>query len=248
MTVSLPVVLVTGAARRIGAAIARHLHGQGYNVVVHYRQSQRDAQALVESLCAIRPGSALALQAELGSQQDCVRLVDEASGWRGRLDALVNNASSFFRTPLGTVDEPAWTTLIDGNLKASFFVSQRAAPCLRETCGAIVNICDVHTERPLPGFSVYTAAKAGIVSLTRSLALELAPHVRVNAIAPGSLTWPEDGTFSGAEQAAAEAAIPLARIGTGVDIAKAVDFLLRGNDYVTGQVLNVDGGASLVSH
>ena len=248
MTLPLPVVLVTGAARRIGAAVARHLHEQGYAVAIHYRQSKSDAEALANELCATRPGSAIAMGAELASAADCARRVDEAAGWGGRLDAVVNNASSFFRTPLGTVDESAWTTLIDGNLKASFFVSQRAAPCLRQTRGAIVNICDVHTERPLPGFSVYTAAKAGIVSLTRSLALELAPAVRVNAISPGSLTWPEDATFSEEERVAAEAAIPLARIGTGIDIARAVHFLLRGNDYITGQILNVDGGASLVSH
>ena len=228
--------------------MARHLHEQGYLVVIHYRQSGSDARALKDQLCATRPDSAIAIQAELGSAQDCAQLIDAAGRWHGRIDAVVNNASSFFRTPLGTVDETAWSTLIDGNLKASFFVSQQAAPWLRESRGAIVNLCDVHTERPLPGFSVYTAAKAGIVSLTRSLALELAPHVRVNAISPGSLTWPEDGTFSDAERHAAEAAIPLARIGTGIDIARAVHFLLRGNDYITGQILNVDGGASLVSH
>jgi pteridine reductase len=160
----------------------------------------------------------------------------------------VNNASSFFRTPLAEADEQAWTELIDGNLKAAFFVSRHAAPWLQSSGGAIVNLCDVHTERPLPGFSVYTAAKAGMVSLTRSLALELAPRVRVNAVSPGSLTWPEDDTFSAGERAAAEAAIPLARIGTGEDIARAVHFLLAGNDYITGHVLHVDGGASLVSH
>jgi pteridine reductase len=248
MSVTSPVVLVTGAARRIGAAIARHLHAQGYHVIVHYRQSEREAEELTKHLCAARPGSAIAFAADLGRQQDCARLVDDAQAWHGRLDAVVNNASSFFRTPLGRVDESTWAALIDGNLKASFFVSQHAARSLRESRGAIVNICDVHTERPLPGFSVYTAAKAGIVSLTRSLALELAPDVRVNAVSPGSLTWPEDGTFSSAEQAAAEAAIPLGRIGNGIDIAKAVGFLLSGNDYITGQILNVDGGASLVSH
>jgi len=248
MSLTSPVVLVTGAARRIGAAIVLHLHAQGFRVIVHYRHSAREAKALVAHLCATRPDSAIALSADLGVQAACARLIDQSQAWQGRLDAVVNNASSFFRTPIGAVDEPSWAALIDGNLKASFFVSQQAAPHLRESRGAIVNLCDVHAERPLPGFSVYTAAKAGIVSLTRSLALELAPHVRVNAVSPGSLTWPEDDTFTPAEQAAAEAAIPLARIGTGVDIAKAVCFLLCGNDYITGQILNVDGGASLVSH
>lgn len=248
MSSPMPVALVTGAARRIGAAIADHLHGQGFDVIVHYRHSEAAARAQVERLCRRRAGSARALGADLTRAADCAQLVQDALAWRGRLDALVNNASSFFRTPLDQADEHSWSTLIDGNLKAAFFVSRAAAPALRAQRGAIVNLCDVHTERPLPGFSIYTAAKAGIVSLTRSLALELAPAVRVNAVSPGSLTWPEEDIFSEAERTAAEAAIPLARIGTGEDIARAVHFLIAGNDYITGQVLNVDGGASLVSH
>ena len=243
-----PVVLVTGAARRIGAAIARYLHARGFDVVVHYRESRAAAEALAASLCEIRADSARAIAADLASAAACDQLVEQAASWQGRLDGVVNNASSFFRTPLENADEEAWSTLIDGNLKAAFFVSRAAASCLRAQRGAIVNLCDVHTERPLPGFSIYTAAKAGIVSLTRSLALELAPAIRVNAVSPGSLTWPEDDVFSAAERAAAEAAIPLARIGTGEDIARAVHFLLAGNDYITGHILNVDGGASLVSH
>jgi pteridine reductase len=248
MPATSPVVLVTGAARRIGAAIARHLHACGYQVVLHYRHSRAEAEALASALHAARSGSACALAADLAHPGECARLIEEAARWQGRLDAVVNNASSFFRTPLAEADEQAWTELIDGNLKAAFFVSRHAAPWLQSSGGAIVNLCDVHTERPLPGFSVYTAAKAGMVSLTRSLALELAPRVRVNAVSPGSLTWPEDDTFSAGERAAAEAAIPLARIGTGEDIARAVHFLLAGNDYITGHVLHVDGGASLVSH
>lgn len=248
MPATSPVVLVTGAARRIGAAIARHLHACGYQVVLHYRQSRLEAEALATQFGHARPGSACALSADLGEPSECARLIAQAADWQGRLDAVVNNASSFFRTPLSEVDERDWAELIDGNLKAAFFVSRYAAPWLQASGGAIVNLCDVHTERPLPGFSVYTAAKAGMVSLTRSLALELAPRVRVNAVSPGSLTWPEDDTFSAGERAAAEAAIPLRRIGTGEDIAKAVHFLLAGNDYITGHVLHVDGGSSLVSH
>jgi pteridine reductase len=248
MPATSPVVLVTGAARRIGAAIARHLHTCGYQVILHYRHSRAEAESLASALQEARADSACALAADLARPEECARLIDQTVRWRGRLDAVVNNASSFFRTPLAEVNERAWAELIDGNLKAAFFVSRHAAPWLRASGGAIVNLCDVHTERPLPGFSVYTAAKAGMVSLTRSLALELAPRVRVNAVSPGSLTWPEDDTFSAGEQTAAEAAIPLARIGTGEDIARAVHFLLAGNDYITGHVLHVDGGASLVSH
>ena len=243
-----PVALITGAARRIGAEIARTLHQAGFAVVVHYRHSDREAQALCESLNHARPDSALSISANLGEARACSDLIDAAVGWRGRLDALINNASSFRRTPLGTVDEAAWAELIDGNLKAAFFCSQQAAPALQRTHGAIVNICDVHTDRPLPDFSVYTAAKAGMVSLTRSLALELAPKVRVNAVSPGSLTWPEEDVFSEAERARLEAAIPLARIGNGQDIGRTVLFLLRDAPYLTGQIIGVDGGASIVSH
>jgi pteridine reductase len=243
-----PVALITGAARRIGAAIASHLHAGGYDVVVHYRRSSSDALQQVAVLNASRPDSALALAADLADAQACNQLVEAAARWKhGRLDALVNNASSFRRTPLGTIDEAAWHELVDGNLKAALFCSQAAAPWLRESGGAIVNLCDVHTERPLPQFSVYSAAKAGIVAITRGLALELAPRVRVNAVSPGSLDWPEDGIFTEAEQQQTEAAIPLGRLGNGEDIASAVAFLLRGNRYITGQVLAVDGGASLVS-
>lgn len=240
-------VLVTGAARRIGAAIARRLHARGCPVIVHYRSSADDAARLVASFEALRPGSALALAADLSDARQCERLVADAARWHGVLGGLVNNASSFYRTPIGTIDERQWSELVDGNAKAALFTSQAALPWLRASRGAIVNLCDVHTERPLPQFSVYSAAKAAVVALTRALALELAPEVRVNAVAPGSLDWPEAEIFSDDERRAAEAAIPLARLGTGDDIARAVEFLLFGNDYVTGHVLDVDGGASLVS-
>ena len=243
-----PVAVVTGAARRIGASIAAHLHAAGYELVVHYRQSAVDAQALVAQLEKARPASAIAVAADLASADGCNRLVAAAAAWRGRIDALVNNASSFHRTPLGEIAESDWQELVDGNPKAALFVAQAAAPWLRASEGAIVNICDVHTERPLPQFSVYSAAKAGMVALTRALALELAPTVRVNAVSPGSLDWPEDGVFSEQERAAIEGAIPLGRLGNGEDVARAVEFLLRGNRYITGHVLAVDGGASLVSH
>jgi pteridine reductase len=247
MTDIRPVALVTGAARRIGADIAVHLHGTGFEVIIHYRSSSNDANRLAQTLCSIRPGSAIALQADLSEAGQCARLVEEAAGWQGRLDALVNNASTFRRSPLGSIDEACWRELIDGNLKAAIFTSQAAAPWLRASGrGAIVNLCDVRTERPLPGFAVYSAAKAGIVALTRTLALELAPGVRVNAVSPGSLDWPE-GVFDAAEIARIEDAIPLARLGNGDDIARAVCFLLTSASYITGHVLAVDGGSSLVS-
>lgn len=197
---------------------------------------------------ASRPDTAIAVAADLARPADCASLVETAGSWHGRLDALVNNASSFRRTPLGTIDEAVWRELIDGNLKAALFTSQAAAPWLTAVGGAIVSLCDVHTERPLRQFSVYSAAKAGVVAMTRALALELAPTVRVNAVSPGSLDWPEHGVFTEAEQATAEARIPLARLGNGEDIARAVEFLLRGNRYITGQVLAVDGGSSLATH
>lgn len=241
------VILITGAARRIGAGIARELHARGSDVVIHHRQSAAAAQALCAELNAIRSDSACCVAADLASAEGCAAAIDAAIGWKHRLDGLVNNASTFVRSSLGAVDEAHWAHLLDGNLKAAFFCSQRAAAALRESRGAIVNLCDARTERPLPGFSVYTAAKAGIVSLTRSLALELAPQVRVNAVSPGSLTWPEDDTFNEAERARIEAAIPLGRIGDGSDIGRVVHFLLREAEYVTGQVIAVDGGAGLAS-
>lgn len=240
------VVLVTGAARRIGAQLARHLHAGGADVVVHYRHSAGEARELVTQLNALRPDSANAVEADLARIDECTRLVETAAAWHGRLDALVNNASTFHRSPIGTIGEAQWRDLIDGNLKAALFTTQAAVPWLRRSGGAIVNVCDVRVERPLPGFSVYAAAKAGLVAITRSLALELAPLVRVNAVAPGSLDWPEDDVFTEDERRSIEAAIPMQRLGTGEDVARAVAFLLRGNNYVTGHVLNVDGGAALV--
>jgi len=241
------VVLVTGAARRVGAQIAAHLHARGADVAVHCRHSVEQAEALVARLNDARADSARAFEADLAQAAACERLVHAAGAWHGRIDALVNNASTFLRTPAGAVDEQLWSSIVDGNLKAAFFTSQAAAPWLRTARGAIVNVTDARAERPLAGFSVYAAAKAGIVALTRALALELAPAVRVNAVAPGSLDWPEHDVFTDDEQRAIEAAIPLRRIGTGEDIARAIAFLLDDAEYVTGHVLHVDGGSSLVS-
>lgn len=239
-------VLITGAARRVGAGIARHLHAQGYNVMIHYRGSQREAEALAAELVAIRPASAAVAQADLLDDAQLGGLVDATLVRFGRLDGLVNNASSFFPTPLGHINEAAWVDLMGSNLKAPMLLSQAAAPHLRRSGGAIVGIVDIHVERPLSGHLVYNAAKAGHASLIRSLALELAPLVRVNGVAPGTNLWPEeDSVFDRCERARIESSIPLGRIGQPEDLARAVGFLLFEATYVTGQILAVDGGRSL---
>ena len=237
-------VLVTGAAKRVGRSIARELHAVGANLVVHYRRDAEAAEALVAELNAVRGGSALALAAELSDISSHQPLISAALAHFGRLDGLVNNASSFFPTPLGTIDETAWNDLIGSNLKAPLFLSQAAAPHLAARHGAVVNITDVHAERPLAGYPVYCAAKAGLLGLTRALAIELAPQVRVNAVAPGAILWPEGeaAAFDAAQREQIVAHTLLQRCGAPHDIARAVRFLLDEATYVTGQVLNIDGG------
>jgi pteridine reductase len=243
-----PVALITGAAKRIGAATARRLHGAGFNIVVHYSQSAGPAQQLVWELNQTRTDSAQLVQADLLQTDAPSRLVEAAAGhWQG-LDALVNNASSFYPTPVGDITEADWQDLVGTNLKAPLFLSQAAAPYLKARRGTIINITDVHAERPMVNFPVYTAAKAGLLGLTRALARELAPEVRVNAVAPGSILWPE--TQQGEEKSeAAKAAIlqrtPLGRIGDAEDIARTIEFLVTNAPYITGQVIPVDGGRNL---
>ncbi len=238
------VALVTGAAHRVGAVIAQELHAQGLNVVVHYRRSRAAAQALCARLNAIRPASAAALGADLLDGAARRRLVTEAVALWGRLDGLVNNASTFYPTPLETADEGQWEDLLGSNLKAPFFLVQAAAPALRAHGGAVVNIVDIHAERPLKGHPIYSIAKAGLVMLTKSLARELAPAVRVNAVAPGAILWPER-PLGEAERAQILDRIALKRQGRPEDVARAVRYLLLEADYTTGQVLAVDGGRSL---
>ncbi len=238
-----PVVLITGGARRVGAAIARTLHAAGARVVVHYRASGAEAEQLAAELNALRPASAATAQADLRAAGAPGHLVDTVLARFGRLDALVNSASSFFATPLGAIDEAAWDDLMGSNLKGPLFLSQAAAPHLRTTGGAIVNITDVHAERPLKGYPLYCAAKAGLLGLTRALAVELGPQVRVNAVAPGPIEWPENSVdFPPAERAAIVAHTLLDRIGSPADIARTVKFLIFDSPYITGQVINVDGG------
>ena len=242
-----PVVLVTGAARRVGAEIARALHAAGACVAIHYRSSAPAAAALAAELNAARPDgageSAAVFSADLLDTAALPRLVESVVQRFGRLDALVNNASSFFATKVGAVDAAAWDDLIGSNLKAPLFLAQAAAPHLEASGGCIVNITDIHAERPLKGYPLYCAAKAGLLGLTRALALELGPRVRVNAVAPGTIEWPQDkNDFPPAERKAIIAHTLLKRIGSPADIARTVKFLVFDAPYVTGQVINVDGG------
>lgn len=239
-----PVVLVTGGARRVGAEIARHLHAIGARVALHCRSSAADAEALAAGFNAERPGSALVLKADLLDTAALPGLVSTVVDHFGRLDGLVNNASSFFPTALGEIDEAAWFDLIGSNLKAPLFLSQAAAPHLKASAGAIINIVDIHAERPLKGYPLYSAAKAGLLGLTRALALELAPQVRVNGVAPGAIEWPDDGQFPSAEREAIVRHTLLGRTGAPSDIARTVAFLFFDAPYITGQIIAVDGGRS----
>lgn len=237
-------ILVTGAARRVGSAIARALHATGANILVHYHLASEAAAALVAELNLARPSSAACLQADLRQVETSPQLIAATIDRFGRLDALVNNASSFFPTPFGSIDVAAWNELLDSNLKAPLFLTQAAAPHLAASRGAVVNITDIHAERPLAGYPLYCAAKAALLGLTRALAIELAPQVRVNAVAPGPILWPESSLFDEAERAAIIAHTLLERAGSPQDIARAVHYLLEDAPYVTGQVINVDGGRS----
>ena len=239
-------MLVTGGARRVGAAICRRLHRAGANLVIHYRTSHRDALRLCRRLEGERPRSVACVSADLLDHGARAALVKSALERFGRLDGLVNNASSFYATPFGQVTEADWNDLVGTNLQAPMFLSQAAAAELSRRRGAIVNIVDIHAERPLEGHVTYSVAKAGLVALTRALARELAPRVRVNAVAPGAIAWPEHGVLTEPWlQADIVARTPLGRIGSPEDIASAVHYLLLAG-FITGQVLAVDGGRSVV--
>lgn len=238
---SRPVVLVTGAARRIGACMARTLHSAGCDLALHYRSSRDDFDALHAELEAARPGSVLPLQADLSEFDRLPELVAKTVGRYGRLDGLVNNASSFHPTPIGQVTPAQWDDLFASNARAPFFLAQAAAPHLAATRGAIANLVDIYATRPLPQHSVYCMAKAALLMATKSLALELGPDVRVNAVAPGAILWPEDASNAAAREAML-ARTPLGRIGTPEEVAEAVRWLLFDATYCTGQVIAVDGG------
>jgi pteridine reductase len=240
------VVLITGAARRVGATIARALHAQGLRIAIHYRSSAKDALALSEELNKQRPHSATTLQADLLDTTNLPQLVDTVINTWGRLDILINNASSFYPTPLGTVTEQQWNELIGSNLKAPFFLAQAAAPFLTKHAGCIINITDIHASQPLKAYPAYSIAKAGLLMLTKTLAQELAPAVRVNAIAPGVAQWPEDDNeLDAIMRDKIIARTLLKRAGTPEGIARAAVFLIQQADYMTGQTLTIDGGRSL---
>jgi pteridine reductase len=239
-------ILVTGGAKRVGAAICRRLHSAGASIAIHYRSSVQEAQALRDELNALRNDSAEMYQADLLDLEALPRLTNEVVARFGQLDVLVNNASSFYATSLAEIDKKHWDDLIGTNLKAPLFLAQAAAEELRRRHGCIVNIVDIHAERPMPGHLLYSAAKSGLVALTKGLAQEMAPQIRVNAIAPGVIIWPESEIWQDQElRRKIVAHTLLKREGEPDDIAKTVEFLASEAPYITGQVISVDGGRSI---
>jgi pteridine reductase len=240
------VVLITGGARRVGAAICRNLHAHGASIMVHYRSSAKEARALQAELNLKRTDSVALIQADLLNLPMLPNLVGDTVKRFGKLDVVINNASSFFPTAVGEINDKAWDDLIGTNLKAPLFLSQAAVGQLKKNHGCIVNIVDIHAERPMKNYVVYSTAKAGLVNLTRSLARELAPEVRVNGVAPGAIIWPEDEAWSDelSRQRIINSTL-LKRVGDPEDIAKAVYFLIADAPYITGQIIAVDGGRSI---
>lgn len=236
--------LVTGGARRVGAAIVRGLHAAGANVVLHYRSSADDAAELARTLNGLRPGSVILAECDLLESAQLPGLVKVAEEAFGGLDVLVNNASTFYPTPVGDITAIDWDDLIGSNLKAPLFLSQAAAPLLKDARGLIVNLADIHGMKPLRRYPVYSIAKAGLIMLTKSLARELGPHVRVNAIAPGPILWPEDGLDTALQEQIIDRTA-LKRLGSPEDVARACLFFATEAPYVTGQILAVDGGRSV---
>jgi len=236
--------LVTGAGRRVGAAIVRTLHGQGAGVAIHYRGSASEAESLARELNDTRPDSALAVRADLLETGNLPALVGQIIDHSGRLDILVNNASSFYPTPLADISEEQWDDLLGTNLKAPLFLARAALPHLRSSRGVIINIVDIHAIRPLRDHTIYGAAKAGLGFLTRALARDLAPDIRVNGVAPGAILWPEGGVTDQTRDSILKQ-IPMRRVGEPDDIASCVLYLVRDARYVTGQVVAVDGGRSI---
>ena len=240
-----PVALITGAAKRIGAAIARALHAAGYDLALHYRHSRNEMDALCAELESARAGSTCPIQADLADLGHLADIVEKCISRFGRLDALVNNASAFYPTPIGSVTVAQWNELFASNAQAPFFLAQAAASHLKSARGGIVNIVDIYAERPLAGHAVYSMAKAALAMMTLALAQELSPDVRVNAVAPGAVLWPDAGKdYADREQLVART--PLRRTGTPEDVAAAVLFLLRDAKFTTGQIIKVDGGRSMV--
>jgi len=239
------VALVTGGAKRVGAAIVRRLHDGGASVVVHHRGSQDAAKELVAELNEARANSAASVRADLLNLAAAAELVKTAAERFGGLDILVNNASSFYPTPIGEIKSTDWDDLVGTNLKAPLFLAQSAAPHLKKAHGCIVNITDIHADRPLKRYVIYSVAKAGLAGLTRSLARELGPEVRVNGVAPGPILWPDDGSFDEVARQRVVSHTLLKRTGEPEDIARTVYFLVAEAPYITGQIIAVDGGRSV---
>ncbi|MCV6639037.1 pteridine reductase [Candidatus Albibeggiatoa sp. nov. NOAA] len=239
------VALITGGVKRVGATIARQLHAEGMKLALHYRHSEQEAHDIQAELNKQRPDSVILLQADLGHVAKLNSMVNQVIESFGQLDALVNNASSFYPTPVGKIEEHDWDELMASNLKAPLFLSQAAAPHLTKSEGCIVNLADIHADRPLKKYPVYCCAKAGLVMLTKSLGRDLGPHVRVNAVAPGAILWPENDDMDEVTKQRIISQIALKRHGSPEDIAKTVLFLIRDAKYITGQVIPVDGGRTL---
>jgi pteridine reductase len=239
-----PVALITGASRRVGAVVARTLHEAGYDLALHYRHSSDEAKTLADELEQQRPHSTLLLQADLSDLSALPGLIDTLLAHFGHLDALINNASAFYPTPLDSATPTQWDELFASNAQAPFFLTQAAIPALREARGGIVNMLDIYAERPLKGYTLYCMAKAALSAMTRSLALELGPEIRVNGIAPGAVMWPSEGK-SDAEKQEMLSRTPLDRAGTPEDVASAILWLLRDAHYTTGHVIPIDGGRLL---
>ena len=242
------VAVVTGGAKRIGRAIATHLHALGFDIALHYRSSARDAQTLADELQQLRAGSCHLFQADLEDPAQVSALAESLLAKYASIDVLVNNASGFEPTPVEDCTPAQFDSMLGSNLRGPYFLVQGLLPALRAGGGSIINIVDVHVDRPLPHFNAYGAAKAGLASLTRSLAVELGPAIRVNGIAPGAILWPEGGdAYSDAARERTVANTPLQRFGDPTDIARTVEFLACNAPFITGQVIVVDGGRSLVS-
>jgi pteridine reductase len=241
-----PVALVTGAAQRLGAEICRRLHARGYRIIIHYRHSAAAANDLCDVLNTLRSKSAVTLSADMNSIAEVeVLAVKAVSQWQ-RLDVLVNNASGFYPTSMGSVTESQWDDLFGSNLKGAFFLSQAVAPALKMAAGCIVNLVDIYGSKPLKSYPAYSMAKAGVAMMTQSLALELAPDVRVNGVSPGAILWPAEETdYSIQEKQALTQRVPLQRQGEATDIAQTVVFLVADAPYITGQIIAVDGGRSV---
>jgi len=239
------VALITGGSRRIGSVTARHLHAQGMRLVIHYRNSADEAEELRAELCEQRPDSVMLVRGDLEEVAKIRNLIKQCTAQMGQLDVLINSAAAFYPTPVGEATEEQWQHIMDTNLRAPFFLSQAAAPYLKKSNGCIVNIADIYADRPIADHPIYNAAKAGLVSLTRSLARDLGPDIRVNAIAPGAIMWPAQGVDELAKQRMISRT-PLKQMGEPMDIAQAICFLIRDAGFMTGQVLNIDGGRTVM--